>query len=257
MILIAWAGAFACASCGTGLLGTLERSIDDPTIAEPTVVSFAKENQIDVSWAADTRADEYILEAASGSDSSPSYSVVYQGTATQYEETNCVDQSLHLYRLTKTRGSKQFGPSQAALGVGSAVTTDAQEPNDDEASATDLGYEKDANLYYYRSYGGLELEDADWYSITIPPRMVARVVVVQTNPTITGNSDTWMYYYQKGILASPIFNDLPIEINNFAYSTQTITFKIYPRTEYFMGAGGAAGGSMINYSVKLYSMSSL
>jgi hypothetical protein len=254
---ISCAAALVCASCGSGPWSAIERSSDDPKVVAPTVVSFVRENRIGVSWPADPCAEEYVLEEASGSIGDPPYSVAYRGTSNHFEDTDCVDQSLHLYRLTKMRGSEAFGPSEVAMGVGSAVTRDAEEPNDEEAEATDLGYEKSANLYLYRSYKGIEIEDGDWYSIGVPPRMIAYVVVAQTNPAISGQEATWMSLYRPGQIPTPVANDAPIPLANYAYSTQRIAFAIFPRAENFFGASGSAGGSTINYVVKLYSIEAL
>jgi hypothetical protein len=254
---IAAAAALACASCGPGSLDAMERSLEDPVAVAPSVASFEAENRIRVAWPADPRADEYLLEAASGGEADPVYTVVYRGASTGYEERDCVDQGLRLFRLSEARGSRVFGPSPAAMGVGSAVTRDAQEPNDEESSATDLGFEKSANLYHYRSFEGIELEDEDWYSIRVPPRMTAYIVLVQTNPEIAGQDSTWMSFYRRGQLPVPVKNDTAIPLCNYAYSEKTIAFKISPRAEDFLGTGKAAGGGLVDYTVKLYSISSL
>jgi hypothetical protein len=235
----------------------MERSLEDPIVAEPKVSSFEAENRIRVDWPADPRADEYILEAASGGEADPPYSVVYRGARTRYEEADCPDQGLRLFRLSEARGSRVFGPSRAAMGVGSAVTRDAEEPNEEEATATDLGFEKSANLYYYRSFEGMEVEDEDWYSIRVPPRMTAYIVVVQANPEIAGKDSTWMSFYRQGRLPVPITNDTAIPLSNFAYDERRMAFKIFPRAEDFLGTGKAAGGGLVDYTVKLYSIVSL
>jgi hypothetical protein len=257
IIALACSAALGLVGCGAGPLDTILRSSDDPKVVAPRVVSFAAENRISVSWPSDPCADEYVLEEASGSVSSPTYSVVYRGTSSAYEEGNCADQSLHLYRLTKMRGSRGFGPSEAVLGVGSAVTEDAQEPNDSDAEATDLGFEKSANLYYYNSYEGIELRDADWYSISVPPRMIAYVIVEQTMPALAGNGPTWMRLYMKGQVSTPIDNGVLIPLTNYSYATQTIKFEVYPEPAYFLGSGGPEGGSLINYKVWLAQIASI
>lgn len=243
--------AIALASCGSGALDSMERSAGDPTIVAPSVLSFAAERSISLSWPADPCADEYLLESASGSAAIPAYSVAYRGTGTNYREEGCVDQSLHLYRLSKMRGDRQFGPSASVLGVGSATCKDAWEPNDTADRATDLGYEKDVNLYYYRSYGGLEVQDEDWYSLKVPPRMVAYVVVTQTNPQLSGTTTTWMRFATPGQVSTPVNNGVLIALTNYAYTERTIAFEIFPEAADFIGSGGAQGGSLIDYTLRL------
>jgi hypothetical protein len=262
ILSLACSAALGVIACGTGPLAAIERSSSDPAIVAPRVVSFAAENRISVSWPADPCADEYVLEEASGSVSSPTYSVVYRGTASGYEERDCADRSLHLYRLTKMRGNREFGPSDAVLGVGSAVIEDAHEPNDAETQATNFGYGEydvygSANLYCYRSYDGIEVEDEDWYAIVVSPRTNAYIVVVQTDPEIVDKEATWMLFCRRGESATPVINDEPIALTNYSNSPRRISFKLYPQAEDFYGSGGAAGGSMVNYTVKLYGTMSL
>lgn len=251
------AASITLASCGAGSLESMERSADDPMVVAPTVLSFAAQRSISISWPTDPCADEYVLESASGSAASPAYSVVYRGTDTSYQEEGCVDQSLHLFRLSKLRGDREFGPSAPVLGVGSVTCEDLWEPNDTADTATDLGYEKDANLYYYRSYGGLEVQDLDWYSLKVPPRMVAYVLVTQTSPVLANLEATGMNYAMPGQLSASIKNGALIALTNYAYTERTIAFEIFPNAAYFIGAGGTDGGSLIDYTVRLEQINSL
>jgi hypothetical protein len=243
--------ALAAASCGEGPLEAMERSDADPEIVAPSVVSFAAERSIGLSWPEDPNADEYLVEEASGSEASPSYSVAYRGSRASFREDGCADQSLHLYRLVKLRGEREFGPSEPALGVGSVTCRDCWEPNDAESQATGLGYQKEANLYYYRSCGGLEVQDLDWYSIEVPPRMVAYLVVEQTMPKLSGSAPTWMLLAREGQVPVPIENGVLIALTNYAYESKALRFEIYPRAADFIGSGGPQGGSLIDYTVRL------
>ena len=248
---VALAVALALGSCGDGSLQTMERSAEDPIIVPPTVASFSVERRISLSWPEDDCADEYVVESASGSVASPAYSVAYRGKDPGYQEEGCADQSLHLYRLIKLRAEREFGPSNPVLGVGSVTCHDAWEPNDAEDQATDLGYQKDANLFYFRSYGGMEVQDVDWYSITVPPRMVAYVIVEQTMPLLSGTTTTWMRFAMKGRVSTPIDNGVLIPLANYAYTAQTIAFEIFPEAADFIGSGGPQGGNLIDYTVRL------
>ncbi len=254
---LAAALALAAASCGEGPLDAMLRSAEDPVVVAPEAESFAAELTIGLSWPADDRADEYLLERASGSVPAPAYELAYRGRETSYRETACIDQGLYLYRLTKLRGSRVFGPSAAVLGIGSATRRDPWEPNDAEGLATDLGYQKAANLYYYRSYGGLELRDADWYSLRLPPRMVAYVVVEQTLPALSGTEATWMLFAAEGQVPTPVLNGTPIALPNYAYGERRLAFEILPHAADFIGSGGPQGGNLIDYSLRLVRIDAL
>jgi len=184
--------------CGQGgLLGDASRPIDDPEIGMPSVSSFVAENEVLVDWDRDDAADEYILEVSSGRIPSAS-EIAYRGRETSFLASGCGDQELFLFRLTKMRGEKSFGPSKSVLGVGSSARRDRFEPNDLETQAVDLGYIKSANLFYYRAYDGSEIGDQDWYSITVPPQMIAYVVIEQTDPEIEGTGQSSMLFYRPG-----------------------------------------------------------
>jgi hypothetical protein len=255
--LLMFAFAAALVSCGEGHFAALGRTIEDPVVSLPTASSFIHENEITIRWDVDPGADEYVLEVSSGRISSP-YAIVYRGSGTSYVLTGCDDQGLYLFRLSKLRGDTLFGPSDPVLGVGSSVRRDECEPNDGEAEATDLGYAKDANLFYYRAYTGAVLGDEDWYSLDVPPRMIAYVVVIQTNPAVSGTDDTRMMLYQPGLLETRIQNNVAIPLYNYSYSPQKIAFRIGPHAESFIGGfGSEGGGSTINYRIDLYRIDQL
>ncbi len=258
MIRIALACAiFAVLACGCGpggLLGEAARIIDDPTIASPRAASFIVESEIGVEWDKDVAADEYLLEVSSGRTPS-SYEIAYRGTGTSYLAAGCGGEELYLFRLTKTRGDKAFGPSKSVLAVGSAARRDQFEPNDRELDAVDLGYMKSANLYYYRAYDGSDLGDQDWYSLRVPPQMIAYVVVKQTNPSIEGNAHTSMLLYRPGQLETRIQNNREIPLYNDEFEPKLMYFRIAPFVEEFVsGLGTEGGGAMIDYSVQLYAV---
>jgi len=254
---LALATILALASCCDGHFDELGRTVEDPVVTAPTVVSFIHENEITVGWDEDPGADEYILEVSSGRISSP-YTIAYQGRMRSLVLQGCEDQGLYLFRLTKLRGRTPFGPSDTVLGVGSSVRRDEWEPNDREAESTDLGYAKRANIYYYRSYNGRETFDLDWYSLVVPPRMIAYIIVIQTNPAINGNNNTYLMLYQPGQLETQIPNNLPIALYNYSYSPQTIAFRIGPHAaSCISGIGTEGGGSTINYQIDLYRIDQL
>ena len=240
------------ASCGNGFLNQMGRVLGDPSPREPRVISFVTENQIDVSWDPDRAADEYVLERAEDS-MSPSFAILYRGAATSWTETHCGDQSRYLYRLSMTRGDRLFGPSESVLGIGSAACRDELEPNDAESQATALEYDRAANLYYYRSFSGTEVKDEDWYSVSVPPRRTANIVVTQEG-LAGGMVTTWMYFYLKSTVPAAIINSAAIPIVNNSYETKLFLFMISPNPQEFISDPTLAGGSFINYCVSLVSI---
>jgi len=249
--------ALLSASCGDGLLTEMSRTLGDPVIEPPTVSSFAIENRIDVSWPADENADQYLLQRALDA-ATPAFQTIYAGQGTTYADTDCTDQGRYLYRLTRTRGSRSFGPSDAVMGVASAVCRDALEPNDEEGRATGLTSTLAANLYYYSSAvqpGGSSLvqQDMDWYSVTVPPHRQANIVVTQDG-LLGGSTNTWMYFYLKGSNPVQIVNNQAIAVTNWSdTASASFLFKIYPIPSSF---AVAAGGSLITYTVSLNSITS-
>lgn len=244
--------AFSLSSCGNGLLSDMARSSEDPVVRAPAAVSFQKEGTVYVSWEADKGADSYVLERAIDVPA-PVFEVVYSGKDTAYTDTNCALGSQYLYRLTKVRGSSEFGPSAAVLGVASETCRDAYEPNDTREQATSLDYAITANLYYYRSFGGKAVSDADWYYITVPPRMLAYVVITQEG--LANEASSSIRFSRPGEESSLVKSGVKIELLNSSYSTLTIPFMLYPDPAAFLsGIGGGGGGTLKNYTVQLYSM---
>jgi hypothetical protein len=254
---LALATILALASCCDGHFDELGRTVEDPVVTAPTVVSFIHENEITVGWDEDPGADEYILEVSSGRISSP-YTIAYQGRMRSLVLQGCEDQGLYLFRLTKLRGRTPFGPSDTVLGVGSSVRRDEWEPNDREAESTDLGYAKRANIYYYRSYNGRETFDLDWYSLVVPPRMKAYILVTQINPEPSGNSATYLMLYQPGRNETQIVNNSDIELTNYAYSAQKISLRIGPhRASFISDLNTEGGGLVVDYLIQLHQINNL
>lgn len=239
---------------GNAIFTDVSRIVDDPEVACPFVASFVSESEIRVSWDRDPRADEYILELSSGRIPSI-FSIAYRGNNTKFTLSQCDDQALYLFRLTKMRGDKSFGPSKSALGVGSSARRDPYEPNDQESDAVELGFYKGANLFYYRAYDGAEVRDYDWYSITVPPQMIAYIVVRQTEPEIAERGDTRLLLYRPGQLETRVKNSVEIPLRNDEFEPIRIAFRIAPFVEEFVsGLGIEGGGSMTEYSITLYSV---
>ena len=161
-------------SCSEGLLGDMLRVRTDPVVEGPSVVSFGKEQTIEITWKADPGADEYILYKAEDA-LLPVYEILYQGTDLSLIDTDITAEHRYLYTLGKVRGTVLFGPSDPVMGVGSNVIQDDLEGNNVKEKAAKLVWDLNANLFYYRSNNGEKLEDLDWYSITVPPRRKAMI----------------------------------------------------------------------------------
>ncbi len=247
--------SLALACCGDGLLDQMGRVLADPTPVTPHVASFESEYRIGVSWEPDEAAEKYVLEKADDA-ANPVYSVIYRGTATSFLDSDCADQRRYLYRLSKTRGDRLFGPSGHTVGIGSAACRDQLEPNDEESGATTLEYDRAANLYFYRSCDGAIVQDTDWYAVSVPPRRKANIVVTQ-NGLVGGAVDTFMYFYLKGSVPEVIVNNEAIPIANPAYETRIFLFRISPNPDEFIADPTLAGGSFIDYVVSLLSITSM
>ena len=241
--------AFVLAGCSSGLLNSLERTADDPEIKEPVAESLVVENRVDVRWDEDPGADKYILERASDT-ASPFYGRIYQGTGTSYVDDDLDDLSQYLYRLVKVRGDREFGPSEAVLGVGGMIVRDAHEPNDEMSDATELTYDRVSNLYYFRSYEGHTVQDTDWYFVTVPPQYRAYVVVTQDG--VSSHENTYFYFYQYGgPAATRITNEDAVTIENLTYSEEKFYFKVFPFGDDFVSDPSGAGGTVVNYTISL------
>ena len=241
-------------SCSEGLLSDMLRVNTDPVVELPSVVSFEKEETIEISWNADSGADEYILFRAEDA-LLPVYEIIYQGTGLSLTDTDITGEHRYLYTLGKVRGTLLFGPSDPILGVGSNVIQDKLEGNNVKEMAAKLVWDLDANLYFYRSNNGEEIEDYDWYFVTVPPRRKTMIIVTQSG--IGSGADSWMEYYLEGHVTETIVNSNAIPIENYSYEEKTFYFLISPNSSEFIGDPTLGGGGLINYRVSLNSIQSL
>jgi len=248
--------SFILLSCSEGLLGDMLRVIADPVVGIPTVTSFEKEETIEITWNADPGADGYILYRAVDTEN-PVYEILYQGTDLSVSDTDVINGAgnRYLYILGKVRGTKLFGPSDPALGVGSMVIQDELENNDTKGRATRLIWDLDANLYYYLSYSGAEVKDYDWYSVIVPPRKQANIVITQEG--LSANENCYISFALESGGVDPIINSIRIPIKNKTYVEKTFYFKISPIPGYFYDDPPTVGGSLINYHIYINSITSL
>ena len=179
-------------------------------MSAPLVRSLDRELRIEVSWDVDPAAEEYVLERVEDALVG-AFSVVYRGTGTSYADTDCRNQCRYLYRLSKSRGSRLFGPSAAVLGVACDTCKDELEPNDSGPQATALGdFQLRANLFYYRAtpalYPGQQLQDDDWYWLQVPPQRVANLLITQVGLP-PGSEHTYVYFYRKATTPVHVVNN--------------------------------------------------
>jgi len=245
--------------CSQGLLPELNRVLRDPAVSSPQVSSLDREYRIEISWEADPAAEQYALERAEDAMAG-GYAEIYRGSDTSYSDTDCQDQGRYLFRLTKTRGNRVFGPSGAVLGVGSATCKDELEPNDSEQQATELAYDRRANLSYYRAtpslYPGRELQDTDWYWLDIPPHRIASLLITQVGLP-PGSEYTFLYFYQKGTTPLHVINNQLIAVPNPSPETRRIFFKLYLNPADFIVEPTLGGGTLVDYTLSLYSILSM
>jgi hypothetical protein len=245
------------AGCSPGLLPELDRVLQDPALTPPRVRSLDRELRIEVSWEADPAAEEYVLERSEDSLLS-AYAVAYRGTGTSYTDTDCRDQGRYLFRLSKVRGSRLFGPSGAVLGVASETCKDALEPNDAQEQATELAdFQRRANLYYFRAtpglYPGQVLEDSDWYSLVIPPQWIAYLLITQVGLP-PGAEYTYLCFYQKAATPIQVVNNQLVAVTNPSPEAQRVCFKLYLDPEDFILEPTLGGGTLVDYTLSLHSL---
>jgi hypothetical protein len=236
------------AACSNGMLSSLQRPSGDPVPVIPNVDSFGQLLTDRISWEADPAADEYVLYAAVD-EGAVAYNVLYRGTGTSVIHSNLEPEKRYLYRLSKFRGSREFGPSDAVMGVGNSSSKDEWENNDTRERATLLEADIFANTYFYRSTAEDVLQDVDWYKITIPPRRRAEIVFPNYGEHQFSGT---LFFYLEGDAAQLVDLDREIAIDNPYFETRTFYFRVYPNPTVVIGGGSIEGGKFISYHIKLY-----
>jgi hypothetical protein len=250
--------AIGTTSCGPGLVSDLLRPAADPQVSPPETASFEVENAVDLSWKPDPATDSYILERARDT-ADPCFSAIYSGTGLSFTDSGGVSRERYLYRLGKIRGNRLFGPSEAALGVFGPVRKDEHEPNGDEASATALSFERNSNIYFFRSNSGAVIEDIDWYAVDVPSRSRTRILITQTTGISQGDLYTLLDWYVPGETGNPaIVNDSSArEIINYDFKPKRKLIRISMNSSRCMADYTLEGGTMVNYVIKLAETRSL
>ena len=182
---------------------------------------------------------------------------MYQSTDTSYTHLDCGDDIRYLYTLGKIQGQQLFGPSEPVLGVGSSVCRGEHEENDGKKLAVQLLSGLTANIYYYQDSNGNNIEDIDWYSITIPPHMRANILIVQTSFLGDSSENSPMFFYLEGSDPYPIVSDATNPVENLTNEEKTYLFRVSPDPSEFVSNPDLSGGALIDYKVTLHSIENL
>jgi hypothetical protein len=236
-------------SCSLGFYKDLDRTPDDPYAESPVVGSYKVADTILVTWSDDKGTDEYILERTE--DGSFLHWVeVYRGTKNTYEDHDVRDRTKYLYRLSKQRGKKVFGPWKSALGVGSCEVEDDLEDNNTPEKATFLSTETlYANMLYWVSYFGDEISDVDWYYFDIPPGWFVTVVIYDKDIR-SDTTETHFKIYIPGRGISSITQSDPVDIDNPGLTVWRCYFKIFPNEYQYVADSNSGGGNLVHYKIE-------
>jgi hypothetical protein len=236
-------------ACNEGMYELLNRTTDDPFVEMPGVESFVESNSITVHWTADEGADEYLLERASDA-MMLNFVTVYEGADLSYRDSGLADGARFLYRLSKRRGTKVFGPWGPVLGVSALICRDDHEVNDAIDKATALGtVNVISNIYYYRAYNLTEVFDIDWYYIDVPALRKISIMIndegISADDALTA---THFRYYEHGRSGGVVLDLGPIYMYNYEASPQRFYLRIYPDESKYVDV---AGGSIVRYTIVL------
>lgn len=220
-------------SCYNGAFDdVLFRTTSDPFYDTPEADSLTLEHTVYLTWQADEACDEFLLMRSSDA-TLLSFECIYRGKGTNYTDTSLPDGQLYIYRLDKIRGKKCFTGNTYAYGFSSDCRKDEYEGNDTQQNSTLLEYDRICNLpcITYNTQSKTFL-DEDWFSLSIPPRRTAEIVISQAN--LSGNasagSATNLMVQVPGSSGNPVSHLTAFQIENPAYETKTYYFKVYPNT---------------------------
>lgn len=236
-------------SCSSGLYNELSRYVADPNISKPIVISFSEEKVVKINWEKDELADEYILYRALDS-AVLNFEELYRGTDCFYRDIDGTDREIYHYCLSKVRGTKIFEMSDSVTGVFSITTADIYENNDTKEQATLLRSDLIANIFGFRDTFYSEItSDEDWYSVIIPPRRTAHIILRQLSPAPSGENSHFDVYVE-GNPAEPVKNSGDIAITNTFDYDREYYFKFYPNAGKFFPLP-TTGGTIVSYQLSL------
>ena len=235
-------------ACDPGMYQMLHRTIEDPRVVTPLVRSFIESNTIFISWGHDEGTDEFILERARDNPFLH-FEIIYRGTSLSFVDRGVESNARYIYRLSKRRGRKIFGPSPGAFGVSSVVVSDGYR-NSTMAQAVRLeSMDRIGNIYFFRSHCGLEISDTDWFYIDIPAQRQA-IITVFDFESPPGSTRSHFRYYVYTRRENPVVHDSHFYIENNGLATRRFFFKLFPARQEFVPAG-TPGGNIVQYRVRL------
>lgn len=224
------------------------RTTNDPFDDVPEADSLSREHTVFLKWKHDDGADRYFL-MRSVDQTNLDFTCVYEGTGTEFVDTNLTDDELYIYRLDKKRGTTSFLGKEYAYGFSADCRNDIYEPNDEDYMSTPYRYAFDCNVpcVRYRT-NNYEIHDEDWFSIKLLPRQTAVVIVKQNNFTNPHDSTYLkMLVHESGAQSKSIISGAENLIHNSTYDDLTVYFKIFPETTGLLQ--GDRGIAIIEYTV--------
>jgi hypothetical protein len=227
--------------CSQDLLSEAGKKLAYPVTASPTVKSFNVERGIVIQWDRDDACDEYLLykdDLANGGFSK----LIYQGTGLSYVDYDITTLGTlsNYYKLSKKTGKKQFDKSAYSFGVADSFVNDPYEYNDDRDHAANLVKNTVANIYYYKDAYGNEVEDIDWYKITLDPGFYAQLEFHNFNNI----GSQQIRYAQEGCNFSPVTDGDNFTIYNYSSGIKTFYFQVYTNKTVF-------GNKMGDYTITI------
>lgn len=228
----------------------LFRTTADPFDDVPATDSLTTEHTVYLSWKKDDAADSFCLMRSF--DTSPlDWSLIYEGTATSYTDTDFSDNEKYIYRLDKTRGSKYFEGKKYGYGWSSGTIRDSCEPNDVPEKAAFLEYDRICNLPCVGFVtDNKEIIDEDWFYVTVPPMRQADIIVGQHNLTNTTlGAETNLRIQLSGLESQSVRHQTAYQIQNTTYETKNFYFKVFPERTSL--SSGNSFCTVIEYTVSL------
>lgn len=228
----------------------LFRTLQDPFCDSPITNSDTLENTIFLNWQEDEACDKYYL-MKSYDQPGLNFTCVYEGSNTNYTDTNVESNSRYVYRLDKKRGNKLFKGKNYSYAYGANCRKDAYENNNTESNATFLEYDLTCNLscVKYETEGVLHL-DEDWFFVTVPPMRSAEIIISQKGLENTGvNAETQLNIQVIGEIEKPVAQKSGIILSNSSTNPTNIFFRVFPKTTGLFTASSCV--TVIEYTISL------
>ena len=228
----------------------LFRTTEDPFYDVLQTDSLSLENTVYLTWQEDKASDCFYLMKAEDKKNLV-FECIYEGTKSEYTDSDILTDHRYVYRLDKKRGDKLFKGNTFSYGYGCQSRKDMYEDNYAENSASYLEYDLICNLpcVQYVTEGILHT-DTDWFYVTVPPRRTAEILLSQKglSNTSTGTA-TQLMFQEKGKTSENVKEKTALGISNTSNETKNFYFKIYPDTTNLFTSQGSS--TVIEYTVSL------